>query len=377
MKKQGRIKCSNWLMYVFLLGLGLSCSKSTVDVVPAPVAKELLLMTQKGKLTAFDLATYAKAWEVATGFDYPPVVSEGIIYGGYSSIYALNYATGKQIWAYKLDNAVAINHITVIDKVIYVPTNKGKLVALDATTGQKKWSFDAPDLIFSNPCVFNKQVYFGCMDSKVYAVSTETGLKTWEYTTPDFITASPNIFKNTVCVGNWSGDIVGLNPATGTLKWKNKIFGAIYASGAATDFEVMIGGRGEICQISESGYLNSQLLKDNGSETPLVVGETIISVVGKRILGIEKAIFGKIKWENNSYSSIGQPVATDDLLYIPCFKSITATNEYYPLILILDMKTGKMVKELKQAGSESDFVSISVDNTKRKVHYPSNFGQIN
>jgi len=87
--------------------------------------------------------------EKMRGQESQPLVKDGVMYvtGSYSRLYALDIATGREIWAYeaKLPDAIlpccdVINRgAALIDNLVIFGTLDAKLVALDRATGKVVW----------------------------------------------------------------------------------------------------------------------------------------------------------------------------------------------------------------------------------------------
>jgi outer membrane protein assembly factor BamB len=65
---------------------------------------------------------------------------------------------------------------SVVNGVVYVGANDGKLSAMNANTGVTLWSYATGGRINSSPAVADGAVYFGSWDNKVYAVNATTGV---------------------------------------------------------------------------------------------------------------------------------------------------------------------------------------------------------
>jgi glucose dehydrogenase len=95
------------------------------------------------------------AWSYLTktrrGLEATPLVIDGVMYatGTWSVVYALDAATGEEIWRYDPQVPRAVGRKACCDVVnrgvavwkgrVYVGTLDGRLVALDAATGQLDW----------------------------------------------------------------------------------------------------------------------------------------------------------------------------------------------------------------------------------------------
>lgn len=127
----------------------------------------------------------------------------------------------------------------VKDGVMYVTASYSRVFAIDIATGEEIWQYDAklPDAIL--PCcdvinrgaaIYDNLIIFGTLDAKLVALDRKTGNVVWkqkieEYKDGYSITAAPLIVKDMVVTGVSGGEfgIVGKvearDPKTGELIW--------------------------------------------------------------------------------------------------------------------------------------------------------------
>ena len=101
-------------------------------------------MTAVNAAYALDEATGAQLWSYGTerfpARDFPAVVSEGLYYFSPDNhIYALDVATGEPRWSYVADTMIATVPV-VAEGMVYVSSESGWFYALDAATGRLIWS---------------------------------------------------------------------------------------------------------------------------------------------------------------------------------------------------------------------------------------------
>lgn len=127
----------------------------------------------------------------------------------------------------------------VKDGVMYVTASYSRVFAIDISSGEELWQYDAklPDAIL--PCcdvinrgvaIYDNLVIFGTLDAKLVALDRKTGKVVWKKTVGEYkdgysITAAPLIVKDLVITGVAGGEfgIVGKvearNPKTGEVVW--------------------------------------------------------------------------------------------------------------------------------------------------------------
>jgi alcohol dehydrogenase (cytochrome c) len=197
---------NDWLTYH---GTYKSYHYSPLDQINAGNVKQLKVawMHQPGKATR--------------GLQSMPLVANGVLYysGSYSRVFALNAATGEFKWSYtpKLDDdlVAAQTHspynrgIAIGAGKLYVGTVDGRLIALDMATGKVAWDTKLVDskkltVGFTGAPLFVKdKVIIGAQGGEwpwrgpIFAVDAETGTKKWEF----FTVAGTEEAKAT-----WGGD---------------------------------------------------------------------------------------------------------------------------------------------------------------------------
>jgi glucose dehydrogenase len=119
----------------------------------------------------------------------------------YSPLAGIDTSNVKRLglaWYIDLDAAARAQESTplVIDGVMYVTTAWSKVLALDAASGRRIWSYDpeVPGRVAVNACcdVVNRGVaawkgrlYLGTLDGRLVALDAATGAKVWEVMTVD------------------------------------------------------------------------------------------------------------------------------------------------------------------------------------------------
>ena len=144
----------------------------------------------------FDLGT-------KRGIEATPIVVDGILYttGTWSTVFAIDAATGEQLWKY--DPAV--------------PREKGRHACCD--------------VVNRGVAVHRGKVIFGTLDGRLIALDAKTGTPLWETLTVDpsrpyTITAAPRIVKGKVIIGNGGaefgvrGYVSAYDVETGDQVWR-------------------------------------------------------------------------------------------------------------------------------------------------------------
>ncbi|MFC3713602.1 PQQ-dependent dehydrogenase, methanol/ethanol family [Sphingoaurantiacus capsulatus] len=149
----------------------------------------------------------------------------------------------KLAWSYDLDtNRGQEATPIVVDGVMYTTSAWSKVFALDAATGKELWSYDPQvpgergfsaccDVVNRGVAVYGGRVYFGTLDGRLIALDAKTGKPAWSTVTVDqsqpyTITGAPRIVKGKVVIGNGGGEygvrgyVSAFDAATGKLAWR-------------------------------------------------------------------------------------------------------------------------------------------------------------
>jgi outer membrane protein assembly factor BamB len=95
--------------------------------------------------------------------------------------------------------------------------------------------------VYSSPAVVDGVVYFGSNDRSVYAIDASSGQKVWSYKTGDAIDGSAAIAGGAVYIGSKDHNIYALNAKTGDLIWSYKTGGDIESFASIANGVLYIG----------------------------------------------------------------------------------------------------------------------------------------
>ena len=131
-------------------------------------------LSHTGYTTSTSPTTNHVLWSYITGnaVESSPAVVDGVVYVGSDDgkVYALSAATGALIWSHTIGDKVP--SLGVANGVIYVGrvspdlSGRGAVFALNAATGSVLWNFPTDDAVSSSPSVSNGVVYVGSEDGE-------------------------------------------------------------------------------------------------------------------------------------------------------------------------------------------------------------------
>lgn len=191
-------------------------------------------------VNAGNVGQLGMAWttklDIDSGTEATPLVVDGVMYttGAFSIVYAINAATGELLWKY--DPKVPAENLSqgccgpvnrgvaVWQGKVYVGSFDGRLIALDAGTGQPVWSVDtiidrsksysitgAPRIVKGKVLIGNGGAEFG-VRGYVTAYDADTGKQVWRfYTVPGDPKLPAENAAMAKAMRTWDGD--------GWVKW--------------------------------------------------------------------------------------------------------------------------------------------------------------
>jgi quinohemoprotein ethanol dehydrogenase len=173
---------------------------------------------------------------------------DGSYYSPLSNIDANNVKQLGFAWQYDLGNPMRGQEATpiVIDGVMYTSGTWGYVYAVNAATGKELWRYDPkPDyFIGRHPCcdlvnrgvaVWKGKVYVASVDGRLHALDAATGKKIWvadtitDHKLPYSSTGAPQVAGNVIVIGNSGADmghtavrgyVAAYDLETGKFKWR-------------------------------------------------------------------------------------------------------------------------------------------------------------
>jgi quinohemoprotein ethanol dehydrogenase len=172
---------------------------------------------------------------------------QGSYFSPLRDINAGNVAQLGFAWHYKLGTHRGLEGTPlVIDGVMYASGNFGRVYALDAATGRELWTYDplidgawarhaCCDAINRGVVAYRGRIYVGALDGWLHALDARTGKLVWKVDTvvgrqqhkPYTLSGAPLLAHNAIVIGNAGADFAGTrgyvssyDPDTGALRWR-------------------------------------------------------------------------------------------------------------------------------------------------------------
>lgn len=207
-----------------MIAMALSPLAQAQEPAWEPISAERLASPEDG-----DWVNYRRTYDV-TGFS--PL----------KQINRRNVAQLRPVWAYTVrDNSRWVATPIVANGLMYVAEGSGRVLALDAVTGELAWTYvrtmpqDSPASEafprHRGVSILGDVIYFGTADSALVALDAKNGAKLWEVQTGDYKTGEghahpPLIADGKVFIGTAGGDFAArgkfeaYDAATGARLWR-------------------------------------------------------------------------------------------------------------------------------------------------------------
>lgn len=285
-------------------------------------------------------------WYVATDFDYSdPIIANSTIYFalyiGDGFLYALDAASGQIKWRAKRPQGV-FTYPCVAGDSLYVGTSGsdgGLFYAMNVQTQAEKWRYalGSKSFVTTAPAVANGTVYFGTNDGTYFALDARTGQKKWTFETqPKGRLTSPTIAGETIYFGDQKNLLHAVNASTGQERWRLKIKDGIQSMALADATLYVNNLAGQIYAVdAQAGRLLPFSLKGVKAGTPLAIDNQTIYFGGLKggNMYATDATTGELKWKLETKEPCQSPVIAEGIIYFSCVDG---------KLYAADAKTGKM-----------------------------------
>ena len=348
-----------------------------------------------------------KAWSVDIGegtgrkgrIVAPPVIADGKVFtvDAAYKVSAFDESSGDKIWSFKVEavqrQATRVGKTSFIDRLkdpltftdgdgsdkegvgggiafandtIFVSSGLGKIVALNAQTGELKWARQTRVPLNSVPTVDSGRVFVISDDNELFALDANTGDVLWSYQgiieTASMLTApAPAVVDDVVIAPFSSGELIALRVQNGGVLWQDSLSSTARLTPLASLNDISGGpaiADGYVIATAQSGVMTAFDLRTGqrvwsvpaGSlSIPLVAGDVVFSATTTGQVAALSKLDGTVLWlqqlENfkNEKKRKKRTVWTGPLLAGNRLLVASSSGD----ITVLDPRSGDILKEMK------------------------------
>lgn len=188
---------------------------------------------------------------------------------------------------------------------VYVAVG-GRMYALERATGNQLWRFPAAEPLeanFRTGAAMGGGIVVAAADNKtIFAVDSTTGTLKWQWTSTESLTGGVVVAGNHVVVATMPGGLMSINATTGQAEWKEslKLKGTPYPNlGVWQENVIVLTNEPAIVSVNPSTAKQNWSVKASslsGNSMPAVMGDTIYLNTGYYLTALRGANGGK-KWD--------------------------------------------------------------------------------
>ncbi|MBU0702267.1 MAG: PQQ-binding-like beta-propeller repeat protein [Chloroflexi bacterium] len=149
------------------------------------------------------------------------------------NVYALDAESGDLRWTFETGHRVWATPLIVSDTV-YIGSMDRHLYALDLSNGNVRWDFHAGGAFAGTPALWNGTLYIGAFDDKLYAIDADTGTERWNFTGENWFWGGPVVYDGIIYAADASGNVYALDD-TGEQIWRKQIDSPVRGGLALTE----------------------------------------------------------------------------------------------------------------------------------------------
>lgn len=300
---------------------------------PVAVTKDMLFADGDHRLHAFGLADGQERWRVDLpgSFLSPAVVDETVFVraeaGTEGFLVALDRSTGARRWQYQFPSVGSPydnvgGHVTspvVVDGLVVVGAAQS-MVALRAQNGAVAWHFASAEPIASSATIADNTVYFADF-THLYALDLSTGKQRWHFTHEAMTLFFAPIVVNDTIIAADRDTIYALARSDGQPVWKRNFGDRDVLPAAATAEQVYIKSVNQLWALdAHNGEVRWNYAATNFVSLPALTDELLYVITrsggGSQLRAVRQRD-GKEAWRSESLQlSNSAPVIANGRVYV-------------------------------------------------------------
>lgn len=250
----------------------------------------------------------------------PPVVADGRIFvmDAGTQLVALDAASGSRLWTFDVEPEKesaggAGGGVTYDRGRVYVGTGYAQVIALEAESGKEVWRQTLTAPLRGGPTVGAGRLFAITVDNQIHALDLATGRRQWTHSgiteTAGIYGGSSPAVEGTIAIAAFSsGEIFALRADNGRVLWSDSLAGALRADPVSSLADIRglpVVDRGQVFAASNAGRVVAIDLRSGGRmwdqnfgslSTPWVAGNFMFLVTVDAELVCLTRRDGRIRW---------------------------------------------------------------------------------
>ncbi|MEQ9104383.1 MAG: PQQ-binding-like beta-propeller repeat protein [Rhodothermales bacterium] len=214
-----------------------------VEVAPVVAGNVVVIVDVEATVRAYRTGNGEEVWrhhleERTSVHSTPLLLADGRLFvatdrGG---LVMMDASNGDVLWQTSIDLPVRAGAASDGER-IYIPTTRGVLVAVDVQSGKVLWEHRNPNRLvrMAPPAVKGGRLIFGASDGTVRRLDAISGVQEWTVNVGAVVDAPPQWTHSAVYVGTMGRELLALDAESGAISWRHQLEGRIKSAMAAAD----------------------------------------------------------------------------------------------------------------------------------------------
>ena len=170
------------------------------------------------------------------------------------------FSTGME-WAYETPKAM-VSSPAVAGNRVFISTENGHVIALDAATGEGVWEYSGSSPSRSTPVVAGDLVVAALRSGEVVALDRSSGTLVWTVHLESLVYAPPVAVDGTAYVATIEGELIALDISNGNRRWGFKTGERIVSRVAYEQGSLAVVSEGNVIYVVDAATGRRSLIYD-------------------------------------------------------------------------------------------------------------------
>lgn len=299
-----------------------------------------------------------KRSEDAYGYKLIPSENNGNLYvaSQFGQVLSLNAKTGAANWEVDLESEISAGP-GVGDTILVVGGPEGKVIALDIDSGSVLWENSVTSEVLSPPVIDRNKVVVRTQDGRVYGFSIQNGQRDWVFDTniPNLTlrgNSTPIAKGGRIYIGFDNGKVAALNILDGSVLWQQNVIN----SQGKTEIDRIADIDGDIAVVATDLYLSSAADKTMSVATEsgrVLWSQNIGSVTGVTVsrrslyLSDNQSIINELNRMDGTKGWVQDSLLNRNLTKPSYYLGDLLVGDYEGYVHIIDGVSGEVINRVK------------------------------